>query len=212
MWCGLHRGTRSAPKASFPQIHLCWSSSGPTLPGRVDSRGRQRRICSRERGEPLCRAGNQTFHSVHVEAAERLARHAREADVERLVHVSGIGADPASPSPYIRSRGEGEHAVRAAFPEAVIIRSAVMFGPDDAFLMSLTELLRKLPLFAVFGGGDTRLQPAYVEDIGEVIARIIDGPQAQALYELAGPCILDLAGARLSCRVLAPTAFHPQPG
>jgi nucleoside-diphosphate-sugar epimerase len=59
--------------------------------------------------------GNQTFHSVHVEAAERLARHSREAGIARLVHVSGIGADPASPSPYIRSRGEGESAVRAAF-------------------------------------------------------------------------------------------------
>jgi uncharacterized protein YbjT (DUF2867 family) len=133
--------------------------------------------------------GNQTFHSVHVDAAERLARHAREAGVTRLVHVSGIGADPASPSPYIRSRGEGEHAVRAAFPEAAIIRSAVMFGPDDAFLASLTVLLRKLPLFALFGGGGTRLQPAHVEDIGEAIARIIDGPQAHALYELAGPRI-----------------------
>jgi NADH dehydrogenase len=76
--------------------------------------------------------GNQTFQSVHVEAAERLARHARAAGVARLVHVSGIGADPASSSPYIRSRGNGEHAVRAAFPEATIVRPAVMFGPDDA--------------------------------------------------------------------------------
>jgi uncharacterized protein YbjT (DUF2867 family) len=133
--------------------------------------------------------GNQTFQSVHVDAAGRLARHAREAGVARLVHVSGIGADPASPSPYIRSRGEGEHAVRAAFSEATIIRCAVMFGPDDAFLKPLTGLLRKLPLFAVFGRGDTRLQPAHVEDIGEAIARIIDAPQAQALYELAGPRI-----------------------
>ena len=131
--------------------------------------------------------GNQTFHSVHVDAAERLARLAREAGVARLVHVSGIGADPASPSPYIRSRGEGEHAVRAAFPEAAIIRSAVMFGPDDAFLTPLTGLLRKLPLLPVFGRGDTRLQPVHVEDIGEALARIIDAPQAQALYELAGP-------------------------
>jgi uncharacterized protein YbjT (DUF2867 family) len=133
--------------------------------------------------------GNQTFHSVHVEAAERLARQARDAGVARLVHVSGIGADPASSSPYIRSRGEGEHVVRAAFPEATIIRCAVMFGPDDAFLTPLTGLLRRFPMFALFGGGNTRLQPAHVEDVGEAIARIISAPQPQALYELAGPRI-----------------------
>jgi uncharacterized protein YbjT (DUF2867 family) len=133
--------------------------------------------------------GNQTFHSVHVEAAESLARCAREAGVERLVHVSGIGADPASPSPYICSRGEGEHAVHAAFPEATIVRSAVMFGPDDVFLTPLIGLLRNLPVLPVFGRGETRLQPAHVEDVAEAIARIIDGQQAQALYELAGPRI-----------------------
>jgi uncharacterized protein YbjT (DUF2867 family) len=131
--------------------------------------------------------GNQTFQSVHVEAAERLARHSREAGVARLVHVSGIGADAASPSPYIRSRGEGENAGRAAFPEATIIRSAVMFGPDDAFLTPLTGLLRKFPAFAMFGEGHTRLQPVHVEDVGEAIARIVDAPQAETVYEFAGP-------------------------
>jgi NADH dehydrogenase len=156
---------------------------------------------------------DQTFHSVHVDAAERLARHAREAGVARLVHVSGIGADPASSSPYIRSRGEGEHAVRAAFPEATIVRSAVMFGPDDAFLTPLTELLRKFPVFAVFGRGDTRLQPAYVEDVGEAIARIVNAPQAEALYELAGPRIysyqelLETVGTHVGLR----RAFVPVP-
>src|SRR5262249_21573074 len=82
--------------------------------------------------------GNQTFHSVHVEAAARVARHSRDLGVVRLAHVSGIGANAASTSRYIRSRGEGENAVRAAFPAATIIRPAVMFGPDDAFLRPLT--------------------------------------------------------------------------
>ena len=133
--------------------------------------------------------GSQTFHSVHVEAAERVARLSREAGVARLVHVSGIGADPASNSPYIRSRGEGENAVRAGFPEATIIRPAVMFGPDDAFLMPLTGLLRKFPAFAVFGSGRTRLQPAHVEDVGEAIARLVDAARPEPVYEFAGPRI-----------------------
>ncbi len=158
--------------------------------------------------------GSRTFHSVHVEAAQRLARHARAAGVARLVHVSGIGADSDSPSPYICSRGQGEHVVRAAFPEATIIRPAVMFGPDDAFLTPLAGLLRRFPVFALFGSGGTRLQPAHVDDVGEAITRIIGAPQAQALYEFAGPRIytykelLETIGRHLGVRrVLVPVPF-----
>ena len=75
--------------------------------------------------------GTETFHSLHVECAQRLATQASQAGVERLVHVSGIGADAASPSLYVRKRGEGELAVRAAFADALLIRPAVMFGPDE---------------------------------------------------------------------------------
>lgn len=78
--------------------------------------------------------GQETFHSVHVEAAERVAVQAHRVGVERLAHVSGLGADAASPSLYIRKRGEGELAVKAAFTEAILIRPAVMFGPDERFL------------------------------------------------------------------------------
>jgi NADH dehydrogenase len=85
--------------------------------------------------------GQETFHSVHVEAAQRVAAQAHLAGVERLIHVSGIGADAASPSRYIRKRGEGELAVRAAFADALYVRPAVMFGPDDAFLTTILKLL-----------------------------------------------------------------------
>jgi uncharacterized protein YbjT (DUF2867 family) len=97
---------------------------------------------------------------VHVEAAKRVAILARRAGVERLVHVSGIGADAASPSLYIRKRGEGELAVQAAFKDAILVRPAVMFGPDDAFLTTILELLRRLPIYPMFGRGLTKLQAA----------------------------------------------------
>jgi uncharacterized protein YbjT (DUF2867 family) len=106
--------------------------------------------------------GSETFRSVHVEAAARVASAARRAGVKRLVHLSGIGADPTSASPYIRSRGEGEAAVQAAFPGAVIIRPAVMFGPDDGFLTTILRLLRLLPVYPMFGDGRTKLQPVYL--------------------------------------------------
>src|SRR6266704_5692268 len=103
--------------------------------------------------------GQETFHSVHVEAAQRVAAQAHQAGVERLVHVSGIGADAASPSRYIRKRGEGELGVRAAFADALFVRPAVMFGPVDAFLTTILKLLRQLPIYPMFGRGRTRLLP-----------------------------------------------------
>jgi uncharacterized protein YbjT (DUF2867 family) len=130
--------------------------------------------------------GDRTFRSVHVDAAACVAARARDAGVTHLVHVSGIGADPRSRSPYIRSRGEGEDAVRASFPGAIIIRPAVMFGLDDAFLTSLIALLRGLPVFPLFGHGRTALQPAYVDDVAQAVVRAVDAP-SHAVYELGGP-------------------------
>jgi len=125
---------------------------------------------------------------VHVEAAARIARAARRAGIKRFVHLSGIGADAASPSPYIRNRGEGEAAVQAAFPGAVVIRAAVIFGPDDAFLTTILGLLRTLPAYPLFGDGRTRLQPVCVDDVAAAIAQVLRQTQKpHPIYELAGP-------------------------
>jgi uncharacterized protein YbjT (DUF2867 family) len=135
------------------------------------------------------RGGHETFHAVHVEAAARIARLAREAGVERLIHVSGIGADPASPSDYICARGEGETVVHEAFPGATLVRPSVMFAPDDHFVTTLASLLRTLPIYPLFGRGGTRLQPVHADDVAEAIARIL-GCAAGAghrYYELGGP-------------------------
>ena len=131
--------------------------------------------------------GGVTFDAVHVEAAARVARLARANGVGRLIHVSGIGADPASSSPYIASRGKGEIAVRDSFPDAILIRPAVMFGPDDAFLTTIARLLRILPVYPMFGRGETKLQPVYVEDVAEGIAQVLSGAGGSvASYEFAG--------------------------
>jgi NADH dehydrogenase len=132
--------------------------------------------------------GRETFDSVHVQAAGRLAAAAQQAALARLVHVSGVGSDAQSPSLYIRKRGEGELVVRAAFAGAALVRPAVMFGPDDAFLTTMLGLLRRLPVYPMFGRGRTRLQPAYVEDVAEAIARELQRTENHAItYELGGP-------------------------
>jgi NADH dehydrogenase len=133
--------------------------------------------------------GHQTFRSIHVTAAARVALRAREAGVERLIHVSGIGSDAGSASPYIRSRGEGERVVREAFPTATLIRPSVMFGRGDAFVGPVARMLRRLPIFPLFGRGQTQLQPAHVEDVAEAIARAIQTAEPRMYYELGGPRI-----------------------
>jgi uncharacterized protein YbjT (DUF2867 family) len=134
--------------------------------------------------------GRETFQAVHVGAAERVATQARKAGIKQLVHVSGIGSDANSRSKYIKARGQGEVAVRSVVSDTTLIRPAVMFGPDDAFLTTLLGLLRRLPVYPMFGRGETRLQPTYVEDVSEAIARSMQRPEAKGTtFECGGPRI-----------------------
>ena len=134
-----------------------------------------------------------TFEAVHVQGAETLAQEAVAAGVARLVLVSGVGADPDSSSPYIRARGRGERVVQQTFPEATIVRPGAMFGPGDALFGTLAELARVLPVLPLIGGGYTRLQPVFVEDVAEAIASILADPGTVArTYELAGPGVYTL--------------------
>ncbi len=134
-----------------------------------------------------------TFEAVHERGAETLAREAAAAGVARFVLVSGIGADPESASPYIRARGRGERAVERSFPGATIVRPSAMFGPGDALFGTLAHLARLLPVLPLIGDGHTRLQPVYVEDVAEAVARILADPgTAGRTYELAGPTVYTL--------------------
>jgi NADH dehydrogenase len=137
--------------------------------------------------------GGVTFEAVHVHGAETVAREAAAAGVGRLVLVSGIGADPESRSAYIRARGRGELAVQQAFPGATIVRPGAMFGPGDALFGTLAALARRFPVLPLIGGGRTRLQPVYVEDVAEAVARMLADPStAGQIYELAGPRVYSL--------------------
>jgi NADH dehydrogenase len=132
--------------------------------------------------------GGITFEAVHEQGAKTVAREATAAGVARLVHVSGIGSDAESPSAYIRARGRGERLVKEAFPGASIVRPSAMFGPGDALFGTLAHLARLLPVLPLIGGGQTRLQPVYVEDVAEAIVHMLADPEtAGRTYELAGP-------------------------
>ncbi len=136
------------------------------------------------------RAG-YSFHAIHVEGAARLASAARAQDLESLVHISGIGADPSSPSPYVAARGLGEAAVREAFPTAVILRPSAIFAAQGSFLDGMIKALAAVPVFPLFGRGETRLQPVYRDDVAEAVVRVLNQPgDRPPHYELGGPQVL----------------------
>ena len=136
--------------------------------------------------------GGVTFAAVHEQGAKAVAEEAAAGGAARLVMVSGIGADPASQSRYIGARGHGELVVRQAFPGATTVRPGAMFGMGDALFGTVADLTRLLPVLPLIGSG-TRLQPVYVEDVAEAIARMLADPRAIGqTYEIAGPRVYTL--------------------
>jgi len=133
----------------------------------------------------------QRFDLVHHRGPALLARLARAAGARRFVHLSAIGADPASPSAYARSKAAGEAAVREAFPDATILRPSLVFGPEDDFFNRFAAMARLLPALPLIGGGGTRFQPVYVGDVADAALAALDRADAPGrTYELGGPEIL----------------------
>ena len=156
-----------------------------------------------------------TFDAIHGQGAHNVARQAGNAGVERLIHISGVGADPASDSPYVRARGIGEDLVKGAFEGVTILRPSVIFGPDDSFFNTLAGLARQMLVLPLFGTGRTKLQPVFVGNVAEACVRVLADPSTQGkLYELGGPriytykalmnLVLEHVGKR---RVLVPVPF-----
>lgn len=134
--------------------------------------------------------GKRGFDAVHTEAAKTIAEAAKAAGVERVVQISAIGADAASPSAYGRTKAQAEAAVRAVYPDAVILRPSLVFGAGDSFLNRFAAMATMAPALPLIGGGETRFQPVYVGDVAEAIARgVTRADAAGRTYELGGPSL-----------------------
>ena len=122
----------------------------------------------------LASTGAQTFDAIHVSGSRAVAKAARDAGVQRLIHVSAIGADTKASANYARTKAAGEQATLQEFPGAVILRPSIVFGPEDEFFNR--------------GSGVTKFQPVYVGDIAAAMANIADGQGVPGkVYELGGP-------------------------
>lgn len=139
----------------------------------------------------LVREGRNTFDALHDEGAGRIARLAAETGVAHLVHLSAIGADAESGSAYAASKGRGEAAVLAAFPDAVILRPSVIFGMGDGLYNKLAGTALMGPVMPVIGA-NTKMQPVYVEDVAQAAAISAAGKAAPGIYELGGPDVMTM--------------------
>jgi NADH dehydrogenase len=162
----------------------------------------------------LYETGRQRFEAIHVDGARNVAEAARAAGVVRLVQMSALGADATSPSSYARTKALGEHAVREVYPDAVVVRPSIVFGPEDDFFNRFATMATLSPALPLIGGGKTRFQPVFVGDVGKALARLVTALGGTDTYELGGPAsfsfkeLMELMLAEIGRRrLLVPVPF-----
>ncbi|MBA2466573.1 MAG: complex I NDUFA9 subunit family protein [Sphingomonas sp.] len=156
----------------------------------------------------LCGVLKGNFQAVHVTGAGNVAQAARDAGAEALVQISAIGADSGAEANYGRTKGEGEAAIRAAFPDATIIRPSLVFGPEDQITNRLAGLAR-LPFLPVIAS-QRRFQPVYVRDLAQAIAQAALDPEQYGArtYDVGGPHAMSMR--ELHQAVLEATGQQPE--
>ncbi|MEO0003101.1 MAG: hypothetical protein RLZZ22_793 [Pseudomonadota bacterium] len=150
----------------------------------------------------------QHFQRAHVELPRQLARAMRVAGIQRLVHVSALGASAAGPSQYQRSKAAGEAVLREAGLELTLLRPSVIFGAGDNFLTLFARLQAVVPVM-LLPGAAARLQPVWVGDVARAVVHCLQDPASIGrIYELAGPCVYSL---RELVRIAGRLSGHPRP-
>lgn len=136
----------------------------------------------------LYETGAQKFDAVQGKGPSKIAQVCKDKGIEHFVHLSAIGADENSSSAYARSKAAGEKAVLETYPEAVIFRPSIVFGPEDDFFNRFGNMAQMFPFLPLIGGGHTKFQPVYVEDVALAIANAAEGKvETGKIYELGGP-------------------------
>ncbi|MEM9234385.1 MAG: complex I NDUFA9 subunit family protein [Pseudomonadota bacterium] len=163
----------------------------------------------------LAGEGQNNFDGVQAAGARNVAEMATKAGITNLVHISAIGADSDSESDYARTKAEGEEAFRDYAPETTILRPSIIFGPQDDFFNRFAGMARTSPALPLIGGGKTKFQPVYVDDVADAVAIALEDSQYNGkTYELGGPEVMtfkELMELTLKMigrkRILAPLPF-----
>ncbi|SHH63373.1 complex I NDUFA9 subunit family protein [Marivita hallyeonensis] len=134
----------------------------------------------------LAESGKNTFEAVQAEGPGRIARLAAAEGVEKMVHISAIGADADGESAYQVTKAAGEAAVLEHMPTAVILRPSIVFGQEDEFFNRFASMTRLGPVLPVVGA-ETKFQPVYVDDVAKAACMAVTGDAEPGIYELGGP-------------------------
>ncbi|MEN9889341.1 MAG: hypothetical protein RL559_1378, partial [Pseudomonadota bacterium] len=193
---------RAGHRVTVPTRHLSRASAIQALPGLTvlranvhDDAALARLVAGHDAVVNLIAVlhGNaQRFEQVHVQLPQRIASAMRKAGVQRLVHVSALGADAQGPSLYQRSKARGEAVLQAAGLALTVVRPSVIFGTEDRFLNLFADL-QKLAPFVPLAGSDTKFQPVWVSDVAEAIVQgLQDRLTIGQTYEACGPEVFTL--------------------
>lgn len=133
--------------------------------------------------------GKQRYGAVHGGGAKAIAEAATAAGVQRVVHISGVGADDrGSKNRFVRSKVEAESAMVAGFSDTTILRPSVIFGPEDKFFNKLASVASMLPFVPLVGDGSAKMQPVFVGDVARAAVEVLRRPDtAKSVFELGGP-------------------------
>ncbi|HZQ10541.1 MAG TPA: complex I NDUFA9 subunit family protein [Anaerolineae bacterium] len=133
--------------------------------------------------------GKATYEAINAQGTRNVVQAAQVSGVKRFVHQSALAADSQSPYAYLKSKGEGEDAVRASSMDWTIFRPSVLVGPEDEFANALARWLVITPLvFPLVGDGQARFQPLWIEDMVTMMSAVLNRPDtSEQTYEVGGP-------------------------
>ncbi|HNQ92332.1 MAG TPA: complex I NDUFA9 subunit family protein [Alphaproteobacteria bacterium] len=148
------------------------------------------------------------FAHVHTDLAHWIAKACAMHHVARFVHISALAAD-RSESEYAISKMSGERGVMQAFPAATILRPSIVFGPSDNFFNKFAALAKIVPALPLFGGGKSKFQPVYVEDVAAAVLAALKNPASVGqTYELGGPDVMTLKGVYKKVETMTGVRVH----
>lgn len=135
-----------------------------------------------------------SFEDIHAAGTRNVVEAAKAAGVSRVVMISALGTRDHAASRYHQSKFAGEEALRASGLDYTILRPSVIYGPDDHLIQAMATFFRppfswlRAKLQPLPGGGESRVQPVFVNDVAEAVARsLVAAPTIGKTYDVVGP-------------------------
>jgi uncharacterized protein YbjT (DUF2867 family) len=163
--------------------------------------------------------GDQTYAAVHMEGTRNLVSVARQANIDRLIHVSFLRARPKTDSPYHVSKWQSEGTIESSGFKYTIFKPGVLYGEGDQFLTNLKMMLKKIPVFALIGFNEQPIAPVFIDDFARILAACLEREDTfEKTYAVVGPETFTLSelvdrvgksiGVSAPQKVPVPLVFH----